>query len=121
MSADPYTWHVLRNAYPAVLIDTNTPANTANYVPAASLTGLNATGLDHGKVAAGQGIYDHVAMMNGRANQLSEMVPIERSLSEIGRCIKAAILSCQYERHSPGDNVDSSRYGCGVERTAGGV
>lgn len=44
---------------------------------------------DHGEVAAGQGIYDHVAMMNGRANQLSEMVPIERSFSEIGRFIRA--------------------------------
>lgn len=44
---------------------------------------------DHGDVAAGQGIYDHVAMMNGRANQLTEMVPIERSFSEIGRYIKA--------------------------------
>jgi hypothetical protein len=31
-----------------VLLDTNTPANTANYVPAASLTGLNATGLSGG-------------------------------------------------------------------------
>ncbi len=44
---------------------------------------------DHGEVATGQGIYDHVAMMNGRANQLTEMVPIERSFSEIGRYIKA--------------------------------
>ena len=43
---------------------------------------------DNGQVTAGQGIYDHVAMMNGRANQLSEMVPIERSFSEIGRYIK---------------------------------
>jgi len=44
---------------------------------------------DHGEVSAGQGIYDHVAMMNGRANQLTEMVPIERSFSEINRYIKA--------------------------------
>ena len=44
---------------------------------------------DHGEVAAGQGAYDHVAMMNGRANQLTEMVPIERSFSELGRYIKA--------------------------------
>lgn len=44
---------------------------------------------DHGEVAAGQGAYDHVAMMNGRANQLTEMVPIERSMEEIGRYIKA--------------------------------
>jgi len=44
---------------------------------------------DHGAVSAGQGIYDHVAMMNGRANQLTEMVPVERSFSEIGRYVKA--------------------------------
>ena len=44
---------------------------------------------DHGEVAADQGAYDHVAMMNGRANQLTEMVPIERSFSELGRYIKA--------------------------------
>lgn len=44
---------------------------------------------DHGEVSAGQGIYDHVAMMNGRANQLTEMVPIERSYSEIARYAKA--------------------------------
>jgi hypothetical protein len=44
---------------------------------------------DHGEAAAGQGIYDHVAMMNGRANQLTEMVPVERSFSELGRYIKA--------------------------------
>ena len=44
---------------------------------------------DGGDVTAGQGIYDHVAMMNGRANQLTEMVPVERSFSELGRYIKA--------------------------------
>ena len=44
---------------------------------------------DHGEVTKGQGIYDHIAMMNGRANQLTEMVPIERSFEEIGRYIKA--------------------------------
>lgn len=44
---------------------------------------------DHGEVTSGQGAYDHVAMMNGRANQLTEMVPIERSFSEVGRYIKA--------------------------------
>lgn len=44
---------------------------------------------DNGEVAAGQGAYDHVAMMNGRANQLTEMVPVERSFSELGRYIKA--------------------------------
>jgi hypothetical protein len=44
---------------------------------------------DRGEVATGQGAYDHVAMMNGRANQLTEMVPVERSFSELGRYIKA--------------------------------
>jgi hypothetical protein len=44
---------------------------------------------DHGEVTRGQGIYDHVAMMNGRANQLTEMVPVERSFSEIRRYIDA--------------------------------
>jgi hypothetical protein len=44
---------------------------------------------DGGEVTSGQGIYDHVAMMNGRANQLTERVPVERSLSEIKRYIDA--------------------------------
>ena len=56
MSADPYTWHVLRNAYPAVLLDTNTPANVADYIPAASLTGLNGTGLGTGSYSVPTGI-----------------------------------------------------------------
>jgi Glycosyl hydrolase family 115 len=44
---------------------------------------------DQGEVTAGQGAYDHVAYMNGRSNQLTEMVPVERSFSELGRYIKA--------------------------------
>ncbi len=44
---------------------------------------------DDGKVAAGQGMYFHIAMMNGNANQLSEMVPVERINEELGRYIKA--------------------------------
>ncbi len=44
---------------------------------------------DNGKVAAGQGMYFHVAMMNGQANQLSEMVPVSQIQEEIGRYIKA--------------------------------
>jgi Glycosyl hydrolase family 115 len=44
---------------------------------------------DKGEVTSGQGAYYHVAMMNNRANQLSEMVPVERILSELGRYIKA--------------------------------
>jgi glycosyl hydrolase family 115 (putative glucuronidase) len=44
---------------------------------------------DNGRVAAGHGAYYHVAMMNGRANQLTEMVPVERIVSELGRYIAA--------------------------------
>jgi hypothetical protein len=44
---------------------------------------------DKGEVSSGQGAYYHVAMMNFRANQLSEMVPVERIISELGRYIKA--------------------------------
>jgi len=44
---------------------------------------------DKGLVTSGQGAYYHVAMMNGRANQLSEMVPVDRIHSEFGRYIKA--------------------------------
>lgn len=58
MSADPYQWHVLRNAYPAVLLDTNiqVTGNGADYVPAASLTGLNGTGLGGGAYSIPTGI-----------------------------------------------------------------
>lgn len=44
---------------------------------------------DGGQVASGQGAYFHVAMMNGEANQLSEMVPVARIQSELGRYIRA--------------------------------
>ena len=44
---------------------------------------------DKGSVAKGQGMYYHDAMLNGRANQLSEMVPVDRIYSEFGRYIKA--------------------------------
>jgi hypothetical protein len=48
---------------------------------------------DGGKVGPGQGMYFHVAMMNGQANQLSEMVPVSIIQSEIGRYIKADATS----------------------------
>lgn len=48
---------------------------------------------DGGKVEAGQGAYIHVAMMNSQANQLTEMVPVERLQSELGRYIKAGATS----------------------------
>ncbi len=44
---------------------------------------------DKGQVTKEQGAYYHVAVMNGRANQLTEMVPVERIFSELGRYIKA--------------------------------
>jgi hypothetical protein len=44
---------------------------------------------DKGQVAKGQGMYYHDAMLNGRANQLSEMVPVDRIYSEFGRYISA--------------------------------
>jgi hypothetical protein len=48
---------------------------------------------DGGKVAAGHGMYFHVAMMNGQANQLSEMVSLKIIQSEIGRYINAGATS----------------------------
>jgi hypothetical protein len=48
---------------------------------------------DGGKVAAGQGMYFHVAMMNGQSNQLSEMVSLKIIQSEIGRYIDAGATS----------------------------
>jgi len=47
---------------------------------------------DKGLVTAGQGAYYHVAMMNFRANQLTEMVPVDRIDSELGRYIKAGAI-----------------------------
>ena len=44
---------------------------------------------DKGDVKAGEGTYYHVAMMNNRTNQLTEMVPIERIAEELGRYVKA--------------------------------
>lgn len=40
---------------------------------------------DKGQVTAGQGAYYHVAMMNSRSNQLTEMVPVDRIVRELGR------------------------------------
>jgi Glycosyl hydrolase family 115 len=48
---------------------------------------------DGGKVGPGQGMYFHVAMMNGQANQLSEMVPVSTIQSEIDRYIHAGATS----------------------------
>lgn len=48
---------------------------------------------DRGQVAAGQGAYFHVAMMNGQANQLTEMVPVSVIQEELGRYIHAKATS----------------------------
>jgi hypothetical protein len=48
---------------------------------------------DGGKVAAGQGMYIHTAMMNGHANQLSELVPVSVIQEELGRYMKAGATS----------------------------
>ncbi|MGH9522801.1 MAG: glycosyl hydrolase 115 family protein, partial [Terriglobales bacterium] len=44
---------------------------------------------DNGEVTRGQGAYFHVAMYNAMANQLTEMVPMDRVVSELGRYIRA--------------------------------
>lgn len=44
---------------------------------------------DHGKVAAGQGVYYHTAMYSASRNQLSEMIPPGRIYGELGRFVKA--------------------------------
>jgi len=44
---------------------------------------------DNGKVQAGQGIYYHTAMLNGRCNQLTEMVNPGRIYNQVGRFVKA--------------------------------
>jgi len=44
---------------------------------------------DEGKIAKGEGVYYHTAMYNSMANQLTEMVPLERIERELGRAAKA--------------------------------
>jgi len=44
---------------------------------------------DEGAIAAGQGVYYHTAMLNFAANQLTEMVPLERIQRELGRAARA--------------------------------
>jgi hypothetical protein len=76
MSADSYSWHVLRNAYPSVLLDTNTPQNISNYVPAASLTGLNGTGLGGGSYSVPSGI-----ILSPLPNLNSGTIPLPTNIS----------------------------------------
>jgi len=44
---------------------------------------------DNGKVKSGQGIYYHTAMLNGRCNQMTEMVNPGRIYNQVGRFVKA--------------------------------
>lgn len=76
IGADPYTWHVLRNAYPSVLLDTDVPANTSDYVPAASLTGLNAAGLGSGSYSVPSGI-----VLAALPNLSSGVIPLPTNIS----------------------------------------
>ena len=48
---------------------------------------------DGGDLAPGEGVYYHVAMLNGRANHLTEMVPVRRIYHQLGRYIKAGATS----------------------------
>lgn len=48
---------------------------------------------DEGQVRAGQGVYIHVAMYNGKANQLSELTPVSRLFDSLGRFQKAGATS----------------------------
>jgi glycosyl hydrolase family 115 (putative glucuronidase) len=91
---------IVRIAHPDASFITNLWQEGAGLVQRGELTipeGIHAVWADDGygnlqdagRVAAGQGAYYHVAMMNGRANQLTEMVPVERIYSELGRYIAA--------------------------------
>ena len=78
---------------------------------------------DKGLVTSGQGAYYHVAMMNGRANQLSEMVPVDRIHSEFGRLYQGwshSLFASQYQRHSPGSHDHQSGHGRRLEGLAPG-
>jgi hypothetical protein len=56
LSADPNNWRYFRNAYPANIIVNNQVANGADFIPVASLTGLNGTGLGSGSYSVPTGI-----------------------------------------------------------------
>ena len=47
---------------------------------------------DHGDLAPGEGMYYHVAMINGSANHLTEMVPVRRIYAQLGRYIMEALV-----------------------------
>jgi hypothetical protein len=55
-SADPTNWRFFRNSFPSVVIVNNVSTNTGQFIPAASLTGLNGTGLGGGSYNVPTGI-----------------------------------------------------------------
>ena len=76
---------------------------------------------DGGKVAAGQGMYFHVAMMNGQANQLSEMVSVAIIQSEIGPLHQGRrdlVFAGEHQRHPAGGHDHARGDGDGVGRSA---
>ena len=58
MSADPNNWRYFRNAYPSAVIsdNLNPTATSADYTPAASLTGTNGTALGGGSYSVPTGL-----------------------------------------------------------------
>jgi hypothetical protein len=50
-SSDPNNWRYFRNAFPANIIVNNVVSNSANFIPVASLTGLNGSGLGGGSIS----------------------------------------------------------------------
>ena len=56
MSADPNNWRYFRNSYPSVLLITNVPKSSTDFIAQASLTGLNGTGLGSGSYSAFTGL-----------------------------------------------------------------
>ncbi len=92
--------HIVRAVHPEARFITNLWQEGAKLVQQGNLTLPPEVGTvwaddgygylqDKGEVTKGQGAYYHVAMMNFRANQLTEMVPVERIFSELGRYIQA--------------------------------
>lgn len=78
MSADPNNWRYFRNAYPSVVLTNNTQVsgNTADAVPAASLTGANGTGLGGGTYNVPTGI-----VTSAIPDISSGVVPLPQSVS----------------------------------------
>lgn len=73
---------------------------------------------DHGEVAAGQGAYDHIAMMNGPCEPAYGNGPDRAQFFgdwALYQSRRDKVFSREHERHSAGHNVCASRDGCGME------